>query len=60
MFVNVKNLFKVLWPGAVLLVWSIWVFGTLLLSATVHLLALVYIMSLPFYIGDILEDKTKE
>jgi hypothetical protein len=60
MVINVKNLLTVLWPGAVLLVWSLWLFGTALLSVTLHVLALVYLMSLPFYIGDILEKDSKE
>ena len=60
MVINVKNLLKALWPGAVILVWSLYMFGTAMLSFVAHFLALAYIISLPFFIGDILEDDTKE
>ena len=60
MKLNVNNLLKALWPGVVIMVWSLYLFGTALLSLTTHILALCYIMVLPFIVGDIVQKDSEE
>lgn len=60
MKLNVNNLLKALWPAIVITVWSLYMFGTTLLSFTTHALALCYIIVLPYIIGDIVQKDTEE
>lgn len=60
MKLDLNNLLKALWPGVVLVVWSVYLFGTAFLNVTVHVLAVCYLIMLPFIIGDIIRKDSEE
>lgn len=60
MKLDVNVLLKFLWPGAVILVFSLFTFGTVLLPLVLKAVGLVYLIFAPFILSAVVTEDTEE